>query len=73
MKKELDLNASVFTTAQVARICGVSSHMVAKWMNRGMLKGWRLPGGNHRRFHREDVVEFLKAHGLPVPRGMELS
>lgn len=70
-KKTLDLNAPVFTTAQVARICGVSSQVVAKWMKRGMLKGRRLPGSSHRRFDRVDVVEFLKVHGLPT-RGMDL-
>ena len=72
MKKELDLNSPVFTTSQVARICGVSNQMVAKWMSQGLLKGWKLPNSRHRRFDRADVVEFLKVHGLPT-RGMELS
>jgi len=56
----------VFTTGEVARICRVSSQMVAKWFDSGRLKGYRIPGSQDRRIFREDLVRFLKENNVPL-------
>lgn len=57
---------TVFTTSQVARICKVSSRTVCVWFDKGLLKGYRLPGRQDRRFPRENLVQFLTEHGMPL-------
>ncbi|MFW6133585.1 MAG: response regulator, partial [Planctomycetota bacterium] len=39
---------------------------VANWIDRGLLKAHRTPGG-HRRVTGEDLLAFLRAHRMPVP------
>jgi CheY-like chemotaxis protein len=50
----------------VARICQVSPATVANWIDQGHLKGHKTPTGR-RRVLGGDLVEFLKAHEMPVP------
>jgi len=57
---------SPFTTSQVARICKVSPSTVIKWVDGGLLKGYRIPGSRHRRILRECLIEFLEEHGMPL-------
>ena len=56
----------VFTTGQVAKLCRVSTRTAAKWIDKGMLKGWRIPGGKDRRVKRSELVAFLARHGMPT-------
>lgn len=56
----------VFTTGQVAKICGVAPRTVSKWFDSGRLKGYRIPGGPDRRIPRENLIRFLKEHGMPL-------
>ncbi|NIP86521.1 MAG: helix-turn-helix domain-containing protein, partial [Planctomycetales bacterium] len=55
-----------YTTGQVGKICKVAASTVNKWFDSGQLKGYRVPGSRHRRIPRESLVEFLKAHDLPL-------
>lgn len=56
----------VFTTGEVARRCHVSSRTAAKWIDKGLLKGWRIPGGKDRRVSMSELVRFLEEHGMPL-------
>lgn len=56
----------VFTTGKVATLCRVSSRTAAKWIDSGLLKGWRVPGGKDRRVARSELVAFLARHGMPA-------
>lgn len=58
----------VLSTMQIARYTGVCMHTVTKWIDSGLLKGFRVPGSPRRRVLPADFVRFLHAHGLPVPR-----
>ena len=60
--------SDVFGTGEVARICQVSAAMVRKWMDRGLLIGWRTPGGQHRRVYRPALERFMRGYGLPLDR-----
>jgi excisionase family DNA binding protein len=53
------------TTGQVAKICKVASRTVAKWIDSGRLKGYRIPGSQDRRVPVENFLQFLKENGLP--------
>ena len=56
----------VFTTGQVAKICKVAPRTVSKWFDSGRLRGYRIPGSQDRRIPREQLVRFLKEHGMPL-------
>lgn len=54
----------VFTTGEVARICQVAPRTVSKWFDMGRLKGYRVPSSGDRRIPRQDLIAFLREHGL---------
>lgn len=56
----------IFTTGEAAKICGVAPRTVTKWMDAGYLKGYRLPGGQDRRFLRASLEKFLRENGMPL-------
>jgi excisionase family DNA binding protein len=57
-------------TQRVARLCQVTAATVAHWIDQGHLKGHRTPTG-HRRVDTEDLLAFLRDHGMPVPPELE--
>jgi len=57
---------TVFTTGEVARICKVASRTVSKGFDSGRLRGYRIPGSQDRRIPRDELVKFLKRHGMPL-------
>lgn len=58
------------STGQVSRLCGVSPVTVAKWVDRGALRGHVTPGG-HRRITTADLARFLKQYRMSVPPELE--
>jgi excisionase family DNA binding protein len=56
----------VFTTGQVAKICKVAPRTVSKWFDSGRLRGYRIPGSQDRRIPRDNLIRFLKEHGMPL-------
>lgn len=56
----------VLTTGDVARICNVAPRTVAKWFDRGELKGYRIPGSRDRRVPLHELLSFMKKHGIPT-------
>jgi excisionase family DNA binding protein len=52
------------STGDVARICRVSGATVRKWIDAGLLAG-HCRRGRYRQVRREDLVEFVKRHGMP--------
>ncbi|MBI5761268.1 MAG: helix-turn-helix domain-containing protein [Planctomycetales bacterium] len=57
---------TIFTTGQVARLCKVAPRTVTKWFDTGSLRGYRIPGSQDRRIPRENLIRFLKEHGMPL-------
>lgn len=51
-------------------MCQVTAATVAHWIDQGHLKGHRTPTG-HRRVNTEDLLVFLRDHGMPVPPELE--
>lgn len=57
----------VFSTGQAARACRCSVRTVSKWVDAGILKGYRIPGASgDRRIPRPQLIEFLQQHGMPT-------
>lgn len=60
----------VFTTGNIATMLHVAPRTVSKWIDSGLLQGYRLPGSQDRRVTDEKLKEFLMAHGMPMPEGL---
>jgi excisionase family DNA binding protein len=59
-----------FKVGDAARHCRVSRFTVLKWVRDGKLKSYTTPGGHHR-IERDDLLDFLKKFGLPVPPALQ--
>lgn len=66
MSHAVTCHTKVFTTGQVATICGVAPRTVCMWFDRGLIRGYRIPGSNDRRIPREHLVKFLKEYSMPL-------
>lgn len=58
----------VFTTGEVAAICGVSADTVSRWFDLGQIDGYRLGPGGDRRIPYESLRKFMLNHGIPLER-----
>ncbi len=57
------------TTTQAARIMQVSPKTVVRWVDEGLLRGWRVPGsGGHRRIELANLRKFMEDHGMPLDK-----
>jgi excisionase family DNA binding protein len=61
----LPFDKDVLTTGEVAKICNVAPRTVSKWFDSGQLKGYRIPGSKDRRIPLSNLLQFMKAHGIP--------
>jgi excisionase family DNA binding protein len=58
-----------FSSYEVSEILGVTPSSVVKWINEGLLKAFRTPGG-HRRVPAAELVRFSAEHGMPIPAAL---
>lgn len=61
-------NSKVFTTGEVAQICGVSPDTVSRWFDLGQMQGYRLGPGGDRRIPFDNLRTFMLSHGIPIER-----
>lgn len=59
-------NDPLLTTHQVAQLLGAEPSSVIRWYDKGILTGWRTPGG-HRRIRASSVRAYLESKGIAVP------
>lgn len=55
------------TTGEVAKYCGVNFRTVIRWIERGHLDAYKLPGRGDNRIPVESFISFLKKNNIPVP------
>jgi len=55
------------TTGEVARYCGVNFRTVIRWIERGHLDAYKLPGRGDNRIPRSTFLHFLEQNQMPVP------
>lgn len=58
----------VYTSGEVAAICGVSADTVSRWFDLGQIEGYRLGPGGDRRIPHESLRKFMISHGIPLDR-----
>ena len=62
----MPFDKEVLTTGEVAKICNVAPRTVSKWFDSGSLKGYRIPGSRDRRIPSNELMKFMRAHGIPL-------
>ena len=62
----MGFHKNVLTTGEVAKICSVAPRTVSKWFDTGQLRGYRIPGSKDRRIPLDQLVRFMRAHGIPL-------
>ena len=55
------------TTGEIADYCGVNFRTVIRWIGRGELKAYQLPGRGDNRVLHSDFLAFLKKNDMPIP------
>ena len=56
----------VYSTGEAAKICRVSQQPIIRCFDAGKLQGFYVPGSRFRRIPRESLLEFMKAHEIPL-------
>src|SRR5438105_2029849 len=56
----------VLTTGELAKICNGAPRTVSKWFDSGALHGYRIPGSKDRRIPLNQLIRFMKQHGMPL-------
>ncbi len=59
--------SSYHTSHTIAKLLGVCPSTVLAWIDRGLLRAHRTPGG-HRRVERSELVRFLRDNAIPIPQ-----
>lgn len=62
------MKSRVFTTGEVAAICGVSADTVSRWFDLNQIEGYRLGPGGDRRIPYDALRKFMLSHGIPMER-----
>lgn len=57
----------VLTTGEIAEHCGVNFRTVIRWIERGQLESYKLPGRGDNRVSVDEFLRFLTSNNMPVP------
>lgn len=66
-------NKRNLTTGDIAKLCGVNFRTVIRWIQRGHLKAFQLPGRGDNRVQVPDFIAFLKDNDMPIPEELQPS
>ena len=55
------------TPGKLGELCGLSTRQVGKWMDEGIVKGFKLPGSKHRKIYVDSAIETLEENKIHVP------
>ena len=69
-KKALVEAKKVYTTGEVADIVGVNFRTVSRWIDKGIMKGYKIPGRGDHRVTESGLLHFLQKNDIPIPDGM---
>lgn len=62
---------TTLTTGEAAKYCGVNFRTVIRWIERGHLKAYKLPGRGDNRIRIDDFTRFLRETGIPIPAELQ--
>ena len=57
------------TTGDCAKRLGVTSRLIARWIDTGRLLGFKLPATNARRVHPQVLADFEASEGFARAKG----
>jgi excisionase family DNA binding protein len=55
------------TPPEVSELCHVSAPTVKRWLERKLLKGYRVGPSGHWRILLPDLVDFMRSQDIPFP------
>jgi excisionase family DNA binding protein len=61
----------ILTTGAIAKYCSVHFRTVIRWIEKGHLKSYKLPGRGDNRVRADDFLEFLREHQMPIPEDLQ--
>ena len=56
----------VYTTGEVARICGISQQTVIRCYDRNLINGYLIPGSRYRKITHKNLVDFMIKNNIPL-------
>jgi len=60
-----------YSSGEIAKICDVNQRTVIRWIERGSLAGFKLPGRGNNRVSRENLISFLNQYNFPLPTELQ--
>lgn len=70
-KDPKDSKSKALTTGEVAKYCDVNFRTVIRWIERGVLQAYKLPGRGDNRIPVESFMKFLKENQMPIPADLQ--
>ncbi|TQV87594.1 response regulator [Aliikangiella coralliicola] len=67
----MNLAVKTYTTGEIAKICGVNFRTVIRWIEKGYIEAYKLPGRGDNRVTEDSLVKFLKNNNMPIPSEIE--
>lgn len=61
------MKKQVLTTGDVSIVCNVAPRTVSKWIDTGVLKGYKIPNSADRRVTRDSLRQFIVDNDMDVP------
>ncbi|MGR6873410.1 response regulator [Pseudomonas sp. HK3] len=57
-----------YTSGEVAKFAGVNFRTVIRWIDRGDLEGYKLPGRGDHRVRHSALLAFMHKNQIPLPQ-----
>tara|TARA_R100000329_G_C7456104_1_gene160617 strand:+ start:219 stop:494 length:276 start_codon:yes stop_codon:yes gene_type:complete len=54
------------TTGEIAEVCDLSQQTIIRQIDRGFIKGFKIPGSSHRRASVDTVREWMQNAGMDM-------
>ncbi|WP_108650444.1 response regulator [Dongshaea marina] len=65
------MEQKVLTTGEVAQYCQVNLRTVIRWIDKGYLRAYKLPGRGNNRIPLDAFIEFIQQHNMPLPQELQ--
>ncbi len=63
--------SKTLTTGEIAKYCNVNFRTVIRWIERGLLNAYKLPGRGDNRVPLDSFLQFLEENNMPVPQELK--
>lgn len=70
-KSAMNKPLEAFTTGEVAAFCGVNFRTIIRWVEKGYLDAYQLPGRGDKRIPRDSLIKFLGENSMPIPEALQ--